>query len=226
MNDLAGFGAELSRLAYQHPDFVAQELARFGYKMTWFDHAGAQAFLAEGGAGAFLVFRGTEVTNWSWSDVWANLRVVLVRWPGEGQVHEGYGAEAGKLWERVRPKIRDLKIPYYLCGHSMGGVLATLTAQLIQLAEDVPHKPKGIFSYGSPKPGDSEFAKALKIPHFRYVNRADFAQSWPLNPCCVHAGPAIRVNSGGWPGPISDHKVERYIEAFRRLRGPGPATVD
>ncbi len=219
IRDLAILGAELSAIAYLSHREVQEKLAAYGLRVTWFDHADAQGFMAEGTHEAWLVFRGTEASSLTVSDIWANLRVPLVRWAGQGQVHEGYGAEASKLWEQVRPALRRCQTRYYLAGHSMGAVLAKIISALIEQASDMLTYPALLLTYGSPAPGDAEFVASLRAPHYRFVNRIDFAQAWPPGPCYKHYGPALRVNSGGRPGPVSDHSIERYIEALKRRPG-------
>lgn len=211
MRHLGPLAARFAALAYNHPDNVAREVARYGYRLAWFDHADAQAYLAEGAATAFLVFRGTEASAGNWSDIWANFRFPLRRWAGEGQVHEGYADEVDKLWDAVRPKLARLP-GWCAVGHSLGGVMATLCAARAEVAEDAP-EAAAIFSFGSPKPGDNDFAASVLTPHFRYVNRRDFAPRCPPLPGRAHIGPPLAVDSGGWTGPLRDHDIDRYAAA-------------
>ena len=50
--------------------------------------------------------------------------------------------------------------------------MATICAGRCKLAE-IPLNPQGLFTYGSPRVGNSRYINFVKLPHYRWVNNND-----------------------------------------------------
>jgi triacylglycerol lipase len=120
---------------------------------------------------AALVLRGTdELMDWV-----TNLQAVPVAWSGQGRVHKGFSEALDKIWSKV---VRALEkhvpadCPLFITGHSLGAALATLAASL--------RPPRALYTYGSPRVGDDDFAATLpSVPAYRVVNNRDVVTTLP-----------------------------------------------
>jgi triacylglycerol lipase len=212
--------ARLSELAYY--DGVRARLHELGMEFVCppFDHAGSQGMLVRSRDMAALVFRGTEASAGSVSDITSNLGVP-VRWAGNGRAHSGYARHFSMIRYEAR-KMAELvpsEIPLYVTGHSMGGCLATLYASWVGSGSPEDHWLHALVTYGAPK---ALSVRALADMHCkagarRYTNKYDFAPHWPPVLGLTHPKLRVRVDSGGWPGPVSRHGADRYVEAVDLL---------
>lgn len=173
------------------------------------DHADSQGMLVTNKQYAAIVFRGTEASKLHIRDIFSNFGLP-VAWAGLGRVHSGYLAHFNRIRYEARARAERVPpaIPLYLTGHSLGGALAALYASW------AGHRLAGLVTFGSPKAMDRDAVNAISCPVNRYTNRFDFAPYWPPSIMLKHPGEAIKLNSGGWPGPVSRHMVSRYIEAL------------
>ncbi len=107
-----------------------------------------------------------------------------------------------------------------ICGHSLGGALATL--QALDVAANTKFKNPTVYTYASPRTGDAQFASTYdsKVPStFRIVNTADLVPKLPLPPPYEHVHgeyklralkffpPAVLVE----PNPLCEHVLETYL---------------
>jgi len=107
-----------------------------------------------------------------------------------------------------------------ICGHSLGGALATL--QALDVAANSKFNNPTVYTYASPRTGDAQFASAYdsKVPNtFRIVNTADLVPKLPLPPPYEHVHgeyklralkffpPAVLVE----PNPLCEHVLETYL---------------
>lgn len=234
---------------YLQHDAVAAQLARDVYldrvpfemacvraglvPVEVYDHAGTQAALVRVGPGsaagasgelapaAWLVFRGTEASRLRLVDMAANLLLRPKLWSGAGWVHCGY-ADA---LERIRDDARSLaervswEVPLYACGHSLGGVLATLYAAWVAHDRRRGHRLAGLVTLGAPRGGSALALAPLRgrVPVRRYVMPGDPAPWWP-GPLFRHPpGEPIRLTPASWwPGPLARHSVAGYAAAVAR----------
>lgn len=82
-----------------------------------------------------------------------------------------------------------------VCGHSLGGALATLTAFDVAASAKLP-KPRS-FTYASPRTGDAAFAAAYDrlVPlTTRVVNRLDIVPQTPPAPLYDHVAGELEIN--------------------------------
>lgn len=144
---------------------------------------------------------------------------IVPSWGGVGKVHEGFAAELDAAWPEIRAQLNDLnvardQVPLWVCGHSLGGALALLTALRI-LQPGLQDATKGmlfgaLYTYAQPRVGDSLFAehadRRLAGRYFRAVNNRDIVSLLPLPEVDLprlgrleykHAGRVIYFNEFG-----------------------------
>eukprot|EP01007_Sphenomonas_quadrangularis_P003483 NODE_69_length_2300_cov_246.337628_g49_i0.p1 GENE.NODE_69_length_2300_cov_246.337628_g49_i0~~NODE_69_length_2300_cov_246.337628_g49_i0.p1 ORF type:complete len:708 (-),score=235.51 NODE_69_length_2300_cov_246.337628_g49_i0:148-2271(-) len=171
-----------------------------------------------------LVFRGTEGTKLR--DIWADLNAFpVVDWkcyrpekleaaknkPAKIKVHAGFKNALDDVWPEV---VEVAKAAYaagkkiFICGHSLGGALATLCAARLALGLRDQVDIFAVYTYGCPRVGNMKFAeKCDKIfgdRHFRYVNNNDMVPGVPLNIMgYMHCGQQMYITSRAdvWENP-------------------------
>jgi hypothetical protein len=196
-------GVEMAHLAYFHLGANAlprleRALALAGFKlvMPFSAPLDTQAFLARRDDGAAVVsFRGTQPA--SLQDIGVDLAFDLVAWSGKGRVHRGFR----DAFEAVRPAIDDALRSHAIqrerltvCGHSLGGALATLAA--------AAWAPAHLVTIGSPRVGDSAFAASVSGPACeRIFNCCDAVARVPPRVEYDHVGPSFFIDAGGRPMP-------------------------
>lgn len=121
-----------------------------------------QALLGRWNNDIVIAFRGTEK---KFSDWWTDLNGQLVASRVHaGRVHTGFETAAESVFDPLRRFIKNHASEgsrIFLCGHSLGGALALLTAN--RLAADVSLPTvRGVFTYGAPRVGDGGFAEAYR----------------------------------------------------------------
>lgn len=163
--DHAQLAVEAARLAYYKAELGGGQRARLdaalalaGFsKLRFFSGAtGTQAFAAYRDADqlALVAFRGTEPD--SIADIGIDASALPLPWNGAGHVHAGFA----KAFDDVRASIQHWletagkdRAALLLCGHSLGGALATLAASVWQPAE--------LITIGAPLVGNRQFVDSL-----------------------------------------------------------------
>ncbi len=208
----------LSDLVYDDPRYGdgSRALWTLGMKLVGqpFDHAGSQGMLVCGLGIAALVFRGTEAKN-SAGDLLSNFGLPR-SWVGPGRAHSGYAHHFSMIRykARLRAELVPSDVPLYVTGHSMGGDLATLYAAWVGSGGPEDHALRALVTFGAPKTLSREGCAAIKCEVRRFTNRHDFAPHWPPVPKLTHPRDSqIEVDSNGWPGWVSRHATDKYIEA-------------
>ncbi len=204
----------LSGLIYEDWPNVKSGLQSMGMDMVCepFDIEGSQGMLILGQGGAYLVFRGTEASKAKLRDILSNFGWPR-EWAGQGKALSGYATHFSYIRDPARSFAERIPtpIPLYVIGHSLGGVLATLYASWVASGNPTDHKLAGLITFGAPKVLDDEGLQSISCPIFRFTNRYDFAPYWPPVPGLAHPKNQVKINSGGWPGPVSRHHVDKYI---------------
>ncbi len=157
----AALCAEMSRLAYcrfeRDPNArqkLKDALGSIGFEVAdsnLFAGNKAKGYLATSDGLAVLAFRGTEATNVQ--DLLTDFDTIPVRWANGGFVHQGFSKAILEVWPAIAKALETLKGDVFYTGHSLGAALATLAASL--------HKPKALYTIGSPRVGDADFVSSL-----------------------------------------------------------------
>lgn len=119
-----------------------------------------QALLCRWNKDIVIAFRGTEQKFADWG---TDLNGRLIANPaGPGMVHSGFHGASDSVYQHVTRYIKELREEgsrLFVCGHSLGGALAFITAKRLEMDATLP-PVRGVFTYGAPRPGDAEFSKA------------------------------------------------------------------
>jgi pimeloyl-ACP methyl ester carboxylesterase len=135
-----------------------------------------------------ISFRGTETSSLSFfHELATDFNAIPVSFQQGGTVHSGFLDALEEIWEekdeeyiKKNPKhhtglrlyieklvSESFDRPIWICGHSLGGALATLCFARIPEAT-------GLYIFGSPRVGDEEFNKLINNrPSFRIENAGD-----------------------------------------------------
>ena len=207
----AVLAARSSNLAYRNGAEAKPEFKVLGFKTHRFlDKDGAQAHLCSNKDFALIACRGTEPKELN--DLLADLNTIPKR-HGPGFVHSGFRGEARKIWNSIHTfakKHQDKSI--IVCGHSLGAAMATYIAQELKWAgiDNVT-----LYTFGSPKLGNSSYVDAMNVPHWRFVNNNDVVCKVP--PGLIgfrHHGELKYINYYG-----NIRKVTRWQRFKDQLRG-------
>jgi len=129
-------------------------------------------FVAANEAHLVLAFRGTdEPLDWT-----TNLSARMVSWD-QGLVHKGFADALESVWSQVEDYVGQLhrSQQVWVCGHSLGGALATLASQRLKRQR----KPVATYTFGQPRVGDAVFKKRFRGVLKRFVNHLDIAPHLP-----------------------------------------------
>lgn len=137
-----------------------------------------------------VIFRGTQqVKEWV-ANVITKQTYYQPTQLEMGKVHYGFNY---LYRENLEPLVRsgvqqlDLNIPCYLAGHSLGGAICILASLDLVLQFNQLQKQMFVYTYGSPRVGDPQFAEFYSelIPNtYRIVNQAD--STWLLPPIKIN----------------------------------------
>lgn len=191
--------AECAEIAYLDGKEAKVKYKALGYTTHRFiEKDGAQCHIVSNKNEIVLCFRGTEPGEFT--DIKADLNA----WPdqaenGHGLVHNGFQEEVNKVWDQINAALNKMKTDgkkFYICGHSLGGAMATIATSRFMDKVDC------LYTYGSPRVGTRKFVKSFAhIPHFRHVNNND------LVTCVPFAAMGYR-----------HHSQPRYINYFGNIR--------
>ena len=191
--------AEFSRAAYWN----AADGKMFGkgkgmkaHKL--FDIDGAQVHVWHNNTDLVIGARGTEPTQMN--DIYADLEIFKEdSFTGVGQIHQGFRGEVDKIWEHVLARVEryGLNKKIWVCGHSLGGAMATLLASRLEYVEKTDVDT--LFTYGSPRAGGPKFAKWCDkhLKHQRHVNNNDVVPCVPTVFRWRHTGNCVYIKSNG-----------------------------
>ena len=196
--------AELSRLIYRQggdeiPDAAGptrkEVLASVQLdEVDFFDEGDTEAALiktieSSGIQFAVLILRGTNAaTDWL-----TNFVAIPDRWEGSGRVHKGFANAFDLVWDKIKASLEKNvpeDCPLFMAGHSLGAALATLAASL--------HKPRALYTFGSPRVGDTAFGATLDgVNAFRVVNNRDVVTTVPPPAPFHHVGKLHYITHDG-----------------------------
>jgi predicted lipase len=190
-----------------------------------------------------ITIRGTEGTQ-EWIQDAEFLHVPCPFLAGAGHTEDGFTA----MYESLRTGVASnsptvvnalakLSFPQpasslTICGHSLGGALATLLA--LDVAANTAFSSPAVYTFGSPRTGDSLFASTydqVVKNSYRIANRLDIVPTLPppvdydhvLNPCELNPirfsplPPKILVKFN----PECEHSLQTYLYLLS-LQSGGP----
>ena len=214
----ASLCAEMARLAYVKTEDDAKGfLARAQFSLVKFvDIQSAQALVAVRHDDVVVAFRGTESDDPT--DLGFDVDFVRIPWPSGGRVHRGFVTALDRVWPTLEPAI-PAQGRLMMTGHSLGAAIATLAATRRQ--------PAQLFTFGSPRVGDREFAASgavVRVPHARYVDCADLVTRVPPEAMgYVHTGTRHYIDRSGkehltiTEADIQADRVTAEIEYLRQF---------
>ena len=185
--------SNIAHLTYFEHELLQLELSKIGLKLTdIFSGVSTWGFLIEGEGFAVLAFRGTEAGDMD--DFITNINFPLVNFNGNAKVHGGFLAALNNIWHPIERHLIELerkKIKVWFTGHSLGAALATLAA--------ARKKPTALFTFGSPRVGNEEFALLLNNTCVcRLVNCCDIVATLPFSGMGYsHVGEEFFITAGG-----------------------------
>ena len=197
--------AELSRLIYRQefdevgarasgPRRLAILEAADLRELLFVSRGGTQCAIVESQHAAgerfgVLVFRGTSI----FGDWLSNLNALPADWPEGGLVHRGFMEALDKVWGDVDNCLSAIDRPMLYTGHSLGAALATLAASRSA------RPPCAVYTFGSPRVGNSDFVATLRnIAVYRVVNNRDIVPNVPPSQAPLyfcHAGELCHITA-------------------------------
>ena len=233
--------AELAGIAYLDESDAAEAVTQIGFLDTEFIEVdGAQAYLFSNEIDLVIACRGTEAQEWN--DVKADLNAWPVVAETIGRVHLGFKTEVDDLWPKLEVRLKSNTKELWLCGHSLGGAMATICATRCKLSY-INSNPLELFTYGSPKVGTRAYVTHCRVEHVRWVNNNDIVtQVPPVWMGYYHVGEEMYLNMYGklrkmtkyqrmkdrWRGFVqglrdkevdhfTDHAISRYIRYIHQV---------
>ena len=201
--------AELSALAYKtlHRD-VRVGVGELGFTdVDFVEYRDTQLFVAWNAKRVVVSFRGTEKNFTDWL---ADGDCKLVHGP-RGMVHEGFWMALDNVWPQLMKMVNGIlhgDRTLSICGHSLGGALATLAASSYLPWEG---KVNGVYTYESPRVGNADFAtwfdSVYKGRAWRVVNELDVVTRLPPRAmgyrhvdtvCHLDSSGAMTVDPSDW----------------------------
>ncbi|MEK6406432.1 MAG: lipase family protein [Acidobacteriota bacterium] len=185
-------------------------------EVAFFDEGNTEAGLVKttsssGVQFAALILRGTnDLMDWL-----TDFNAIPQDWSRGGLVHKGFAKALQLVWDKVNTSIEHnvpSDCPLFITGHSLGAALATLAASLRQ--------PRALYTFGSPRVGDKDFAKTLAgVKVFRVVNNRDVVTTVPPPLPFHHLGESHYItHDGGMLTNPDDDTVAR--DRLKRDRLP------
>ncbi|HEX7534027.1 MAG TPA: lipase family protein, partial [Syntrophales bacterium] len=195
---------EASTLAYAEEDFVRPRFQKAGFtEVKFFSGNGTQCFVANNDDFAIIVFRGTEIRRREgksdYRNIIADLKtdadIVLTDSGRRGNVHRGFKDALDEVWvkkgllEYIKAEDTSNRTIWFT-GHSLGAALATLAAKRYG-------KAQCLYTFGSPRVGDVDFADDFHISAYRFVNNNDIAARMPPPILYKHVGDLRYIDGSG-----------------------------
>ncbi|MGO9138564.1 MAG: lipase family protein [Syntrophales bacterium] len=212
---------EASTLAYAEEDFVHPRFQKAGLtEVKFFTGNGTQCFVANNDEFAVIVFRGTEIRRREgksdYRNIIADLKtdadIILTDSGRGGKVHKGFKDALDEVWVKkgllkyIKTKDTSNRTIWFT-GHSLGAALATLAAERYGNVQ-------GLYTFGSPRVGDIDFADRFHINAYRFVNNNDIVARVPPPILYKHVGNLRYIDSSGIVHDDSS-LLERITDAIR-----------
>jgi triacylglycerol lipase len=197
---------EAATLVYAEEDFVRARFQGAGLsEVRFFDgrDTDTQCFVAANDHFVIVAFRGTEIRKRSgrtdYRNIVADVKTdadlrLVASWQG-GKVHQGFKQALDEVWEGgglrdyIAGKDNGSRTIWFT-GHSLGAALATLAA-------DRYGNVQGLYTFGSPRVGDTDFKNDFHISTYRFVNNNDIVARVPPPGLYCHVGELKYIDSRG-----------------------------
>ena len=202
--------ANFAKMAYK-PIAETQNFARSnGFTKTkLIDIEGAQVYFFNSKTDIVIAARGTQPSELN--DLYADLEIFKADSVTGYKVHQGFKEEVDKVYDSVLALVEqhhDSK-KIWVCGHSLGGAMATILAQ--RLEHTGGFDVDTLFTFGSPRAGGPRFSawcnKHLK--HQRFVNNNDVVPCIPTVFRWRHTGQCNYIKSTGEVSNLGRWSSER-----------------
>src|SRR3990167_990463 len=154
-----------------------------------------------------VCFRGTETArNWL-----TNLNFPLIetgqfpqRYLKSGvRIHQGFNDALQSVWDQVESFVQRARssfpnIKVYVCGHSLGGALATLCFGYMVLS-DYPIPVTAVYTIGQPRAGNKKFREALEFasPNTKFIRITNNQDCVPSLASGQHCGLHVHIDAAG-----------------------------
>jgi hypothetical protein len=176
---------------------------------------------AYNGSDIYLNFQGSqERSDWS-----RNIDKEMIDLDDEIKVHEGFFEHFHKFREEISEKIDELLTydfeRFIICGHSLGGALATLCCYELMYKKYFAYKDRVLcVTLGSPRVGNYFFSDFFdsEFECFRLVYGSDIVPRVPkfnLFNLFYHVGKLIQLGKPSFIGSFTDHHSKNYRDAFQ-----------
>ncbi len=220
--------SEISHLAYTHPGFarMALELAGFGGFRS-FCGPRTDCIVAWNRRAVVVAFRGTDRKGKSaLYEIATDLSIRPRAFPAGGRVHGGFLDCFKEVWEGpeglegfLGEIVKNLRRRLWITGHSLGGALGSLCFASLPQAT-------GLYTFGSPRVGDADYA-ALTAgrPAYRVEHAQDPVPFLPPDTpgLSVHYVPQGRLVYITREGELLPHRpapeAKTSLEPVEHLRG-------
>lgn len=182
---MAWIMANMVQLAYVNFEENDLEVERLDYALRsgafnlikTFSNKGTQAFLAKNDEFAVLSFRGTQPDKWE--DIQTDINAIKEK-TVDGKVHVGFKTAFDDVKDVIIEELRINigKMPLYITGHSLGAALATVATKELEI--EFSDQIAACYTFGSPRVGDGQYEKSIKVPFYRIVNTTDIVTLIPF----------------------------------------------
>jgi pimeloyl-ACP methyl ester carboxylesterase len=188
---------------------------------------GATAFVVKRKSIDVIVFRGTQKKI---NDIITDICVVPVPYAGR-LCHGGFVAQHASIWSKIKKHL-DPKKRTLICGHSLGGALAELSAAKLNGKHDninlITFGKPNVFFKGFKKPMslDNQIScvhgsdMVARIPRFCYGPSSSQTMLYFSNSDSDYINPSkeTRVaDRGNLKDRIADHLMEGYNQRLKRF---------
>jgi pimeloyl-ACP methyl ester carboxylesterase len=188
---------------------------------------GATAFVVKRKSIDVIVFRGTQRKI---NDILTDICVVPVPYAGR-LCHGGFVAQHASIWSKIKKHL-DPKKRTLICGHSLGGALAELSAAKLNGKHDninlITFGKPNVFFKGFKKPMslDNQIScvhgsdMVARIPRFCYGPSSSQTMLYFSNSDSDYINPSkeTRVaDRGNLKDRIADHLMEGYNQRLKRF---------
>ena len=186
------------------------------------------AYVASTDEWIVLAFRGTQVDDFMASIIdWAVDAQIFPVLDGHfNLVHAGFLAAVREVWTDILAHVTGLQArkprPFWIAGHSLGAALATLAANL---CTDAPNRLglAGLYTYGSPRVGDTAFGRRIPCPVWRFRNNSDLVTHVPLGLVFRHIGELEFIDAAGHAHVAVSGTDKLFLEATTIHLSPAEA---